>query len=398
MTIADQETIASPAHDRSPVAVLRGIGTAAPPALLQSDAATMAEGLACESDKQRSFLQRVFSRSGVTTRGSVLVDAVADGSTDRYARLLSFYRRRSNPDDAGPTTAARMALYADYAPPLAERAAREALDASHISPGAITHLITVSCTGFFAPGLDVALIERLGLPLDVRRAHLGFMGCHGAFNALGAARAIVRGDERAVVLVCTVELSSLHFAYGFDPGKLVANALFADGAAAVVVTAQNDESTVPPHFGSAAAQKWIIRDTASYLVPQSHDAMTWRIGDNGFLMTLAPELPALVKNNVRPWLHRWLARHDLTVAEIGQWAVHPGGPKILEAVAEALDVNADDLRPSYDVLATHGNMSSATILFVLQQLERAAKKTGPCVAIGMGPGLMMEAMLLDGSG
>jgi predicted naringenin-chalcone synthase len=210
------------------------------------------------------------------------------------------------------------------------------------------------------------------------------MGCHAAFNALAAARNAAASDPAARVLVCCVELCSLHQAYGNDPGKLVANALFADGAAAAVVGAS-------PQV--AAADPITVEDFSSCLLADCQDAMTWKIGDFGFEMTLSPGVPEIIRRQLLPWCKNWLARNDLELTDISAWAIHPGGPKILSAIAEALNLTEGDLGPSRHVLANYGNMSSTTILFILQQM--AASMSGPCVAIGLGPGLMAEGMLLN---
>jgi predicted naringenin-chalcone synthase len=326
---------------------------------------------------QQGWLKRVFRQSGIESRGSVL----ARQGDDQFETLRKFYPPSTGPDDRGPTTAARMAVYARQAPDLAHDAAAKALEHSRIRPAQITHLITASCTGFFAPGLDAALIERLGLNRGVRRLHVGFMGCHAAFNALSAARDAV-ANPHARVLLCCVELCSLHWAYGADPGKLVANTLFADGAAAAVIGRDSQADSTP----------WRLEDFSSFLIPDSSDAMTWNIGDNGFEMTLSAGVPEIIRRHLGPWCQSWLARHDLKISDIAGWAVHPGGPKILSAVNDALQLHPGDLRFSQAVLARHGNMSSATVLFILQQM--AAEISGPCVAIGLGPGLMAEGMLL----
>jgi predicted naringenin-chalcone synthase len=258
------------------------------------------------------------------------------------------------------------------------------LDDAHLKPSSITHLLTVSCTGFFAPGLDCALIERLALSPSVHRLHIGFMGCHGAFNALAAARDAVRADRNAKVLVCSVELCSLHLAYDFDPGQLVANGLFGDGAAAVVVGR-------PRRRDSSA---WILRDCASQLLLDSRDAMTWKIGDHGFQMTLSPGVPNIIRRQLRDWVEPWLSRHNLTLPDISDWAIHPGGPKILSAAAEALGLPESATRYSRAILREHGNLSSASVLFILQKMG-ADENPGPCVAIGLGPGLMAEGMMLQ---
>jgi prepilin-type processing-associated H-X9-DG protein len=189
------------------------------------------------------------------------------------------------------------------------------------------------------------------------------------------------------VLVCCVELCSLHFAYGWDAGRLVANALFADGAAAAVV---GPSSAARGGDGDSL----FLRDSASFLLPGCPEAMTWRIGDHGFSMTLSPGVPKLIREHLGDWCRDWLARHDLTPEKIGGWAIHPGGPKILEAVAGALALPDDILVHSRAILSQHGNMSSATVLFILNRMSRQSPRR-PIVAIGLGPGLMAEGMLFE---
>jgi predicted naringenin-chalcone synthase len=165
---------------------------------------------------------------------------------------------------------------------------------------------------------------------------------------------------------------------------MVANALFSDGAAAMVI-ASGSASDRPPAYT-------ILAD-GSTLLPDCEDAMTWRIGDHGFAMVLSPRVPDLIGEHVRPWLERWLERHGRTIESIGSWAIHPGGPRILSVFGETVGLERSQLSPSFRVLADHGNMSSPTIAFVLQRLLEAGAP-GPCVAIGFGPGLAVEAVLL----
>jgi predicted naringenin-chalcone synthase len=337
--------------------------------------------LGCFDDTQKSWMKRLYLRSGIDTRCSVLAGESAE---DQLKLPRQFYHRATGPGDRGPTTAQRMVRYAMEAPKLAEKSARLALQDAELHAEQITHLITVSCTGFFAPGLDSILIEKLNLPREVQRIHVGFMGCHAAFNALAAARAASAADLQARVLVCCVELCSLHLAYGIDPGKLVANSLFADGSASVVV----GPSAGRDHGG------WHLNDFSSCLLKGSSDAMTWNIGDHGFEMGLSAGVPSIIRDQLFPWCSQWLAKNDLDISDIQGWAIHPGGPKILTAVAEALSLAPKDLRFSRDILSRYGNMSSSTVLFILQKMS--AIVSGPVVAIGLGPGLMAEGMLLNG--
>ncbi len=330
-------------------------------------------------EAQKSWIKRLFLRSGIESRCSVLA---GDNPQEQRARLRAFYPRVKGPHDRGPGTLQRMERYAIEAPLLAERSARSALETSQIDPSRITHLITASCTGFFAPGLDSALIEKLHLPRTVRRIHVGFMGCHAAFNALAAARDIAAASSDARVLVCSVELCSLHLAYGDDPGKLVANSLFADGSASAIVGQSGEDEA-----------GLVLDDFSSCLMEGCADAMTWKIGDHGFEMTLSAGVPEHIRTQLGPWCKNWLAHNDLEVGDIRGWAIHPGGPKILTSVADALALDHHELRYSRNILARYGNMSSATVLFILQKM--AADISGPIVAIGLGPGLMAEGMLIN---
>jgi prepilin-type processing-associated H-X9-DG protein len=351
---------------------INGLGTALPRGKIdQTTSAAMAQAVSCNDMQQRRLLPTLYRRSKVQQRGSVLLN---DGE------MQSFYPPAESQTDGGPTTHRRMARYEIEAPRMAHEAAAAALDDANGTASAITDLITVSCTGFAAPGMDIRLIESLGLPPTVARTHIGFMGCHGAFNALRVARSI-GADASRRVLICAVELCSLHFAYGWHPQRIVANALFADGAAAVVGR------------GSEHRSGWAIADNGTTIVPDSADAMTWHIGDHGFVMTLSPRVPELIREHLCPFLSRWLAACDMRISDVRSWAVHPGGPRVAGTVAEALGVPHDCVADSLGVLRECGNMSSPTILFILDRLrQRDAPR--PCVALGFGPGLTIEAMLL----
>lgn len=363
-----------------------GIGTAVPPHQVSGrDAVTLGERVNAGNGSRAALLRRIQRRSQVQSRSSVLV---ASNRTDLpLEERLPFYGAES------PSTAARMAQFARHATPLALAAAGAALADAAVAPAQITHLVTVCCTGFQAPGFDLALIEQLGLAAGVQRTHVGFMGCHGALNGLRVARAFVEADAKAVVLLCAVELCSLHLHYGWDPEKVVANALFADGAGALVATASSGACG----GRAAAAHDAQLRLLASgaTLIPASQHLMHWQIGDHGFEMGLSPQVPAVVAGQLHPWLMRWLGEQGRDLAEITTWAVHPGGPRILQACASALALTAEQLAPSLAVLREHGNMSSATILFILDRLRRSPAKRGPCLALAFGPGLSAEVALLE---
>ena len=356
---------------------LHGIGTAVPTQQLsQAEAVEVAHRINAESPEQVRLMSRIYQKTKVLTRGSVLLenDAV-DGTTKER---LSFYGSES------PGTAERMQVFDAHAGGLALEAAAKALKDADISAGAITHLVTVSCTGFQSPGVDLFLMEKLELAPSVQRTHIGFMGCHGAMNGLRVAHAFAEMDPNAVVLLCAVELCSLHMAYGWHPEKVVANALFADGAAAVVASANP----------SPAHQSLVLRRSGSMVIPDSADLMHWNIGDHGFAMGLSPRVPETVGAALLPWLRDWLADQAIDLEAVTSWAIHPGGPRILSTCAEVLSLGPNLLLDSRAVLQEHGNMSSATILFILERLRRRST-AGPCLALAFGPGLSTEVALFD---
>jgi len=357
--------------------ILHGIGTAVPSRRLsQADAVQVAHRINAETPEQTRLLSRIYQKTKVLSRGSVLLEK--DGDDGTIQERLSFYGAES------PSTAERMQAFDDYAGGLALEAAAKALSDGDISSAAITHLVTVSCTGFQSPGVDLFLIEKLALAPSVQRTHIGFMGCHGAMNGLRVAHAFAEMDPQAVVLLCAVELCSLHMAYGWHPEKVVANALFADGAAAVVASANP----------SLSHQSLALRRSGSMVIPNSADLMHWEIGDHGFAMGLSPLVPETVGAALLPWLRDWLKEQAIPLEAVTSWAVHPGGPKILSTCSEVLSLEPNRLLDSRAVLQDHGNMSSATILFILERLRRR-ECSGPCLALAFGPGLSAEVALFD---
>ncbi|MCX6545174.1 MAG: type III polyketide synthase [Acidobacteria bacterium] len=356
-----------------------GVGTASPPcSISQEHAVALARAYGCTTEEHQRQLKALYRLTRVKTRHSVVLDS---DSRDGIPRQ-SFFPAMQNSEDRGPTTTERMARYEKEAPPLAARAAGVALAEAGLAPGAVTHVVTVSCTGFAAPNFDVGLIRDLGLNWTVARTHVGFMGCHGALNGLRVAKAYADSIPDARVLVCAVELCSLHYQYGWNGDRLVANAIFADGAAAIVgggrPRAQEDE--------------WVLSANGASLLEDSAELMAWRIGNHGFEMSLSARVPGVIERELRPWLDGWLAAEGTAVDQIASWAVHPGGPRILEACARTIGLQRNDYAVSQEVLGEFGNMSSPTILFILDRLRRRHAPR-PCLAIGFGPGLAVEAAL-----
>ncbi|MCH7686894.1 MAG: type III polyketide synthase [Planctomycetes bacterium] len=347
-----------------------GLGTAVPPnCVSQEDALEMSTELICEDTRQQRLLRTLFRKSGVENRHTVIPWKTG------YA-----WKRDSG---RGPTTAERMRLYTEHAAPLARRAAAKALEEAEIDHRNVTHLITVSCTGFDAPGVDVDLIQSLGLRPTTQRVHVGYMGCHGVINALRVARGLAASEPNACILLCAVELCSLHYRLTWDDEGIKGNALFADGAAALVGA----------NRAPARSTIWNVRGTGSCLIPDSVDEMSWRIGDHGFEMRLTSRVPALIEEHLNRWMSAWLDGFGQTIDTVGTWAVHPGGPKIVDAVENALCLPANACSMSRQVLRQLGNMSSPTVLFILDRLRRSEPAL-PIVALGFGPGLTAEAALL----
>jgi predicted naringenin-chalcone synthase len=362
---------------------LLGIGTSLPDhAIAQRDAATLAASFANATPGRERALEALYRKSGIRTRGSVLLD---DPGGEGY--IQEFFPPAETTAEGGPSTGERMARYALEAGRLAVDAARRAVAAAAIDPATITHLVTCSCTGFASPGVDIEVIEEIGLSPAVARTHVGFMGCHGAFNALRVADAFAATGADAVVLVVCVELCSLHFQYGDHDDHVVANSLFADGAAAAVCR------TAAP-LAPTGARPWRLVRQTSRILPGSLREMGWLIGDHGFEMSLSARVPDLIAAHLAPAVAAMLAAAGVAPGTVATWAVHPGGPRILSAVEAALQLQPDALAASRGVLAEHGNMSSATILFVLERL-RGADARGPCVALAFGPGLSVELAVLD---
>lgn len=368
---------------KHPAPAIVGLGCAAP-AHRRTQAEALAAALSLSpprTDSERRQVEAIYRKSGVESRG------VAGGTFDRSAGEpadpFGIFLPGGPGEWRGPSTRERMAEYTRRATELAVRASRAALHDASVAPAGITHLVTASCTGFAAPGWDQELIQQIGVSPSVARCHVGFMGCHAAINALRVGAAFARADPPARVLVCCAEVCSLHFQYLAPPDGVVANALFADGASAVVVAA--DAPAPIARLGSFASR----------ILADSKDQMGWEIGDHGFEMRLGTELPRTIAAGAGPWLAGWLDQAGIRMAEVGSWAVHPGGPKILSAVGEALSLAAEALGASRRVLAAHGNMSSPTVLFILEELRRsAAGIVLPCVVLSFGPGVAAEALLL----
>ena len=322
------------------------------------DAISMSTDCVCRTERDARILRTIFRRTRIDKRHLCVPYSTAYKWVPVPPSQMSVAEADAS---RGPTTAERMQLYAEHSAPLAVRSATSAIASAKVSPREITHLISVSCTGFEAPGIDVELMDQLGLSATVERIHVGFMGCHGAINGMRVALGVTAADRTANALLVATELCSLHFCFSWEPERLVGNALFADGSAAMLCKGCESEA--------GEELRWRVAATGSCLFRDSRDAITWRIGDFGYEMSLSNEVPELIKANLRPWLQAWLEQHELSIADVGSWAIHPGGPRILDAVEESLGLSSEATRVSRGILRSHGNMSSPTVLFILEQIS-----------------------------
>ncbi|WP_258103010.1 type III polyketide synthase [Marinoscillum sp. MHG1-6] len=332
------------------------------------------------SEEQQHELRLLYRASGIKTRHSV----VADYGTD-HPETYEFY-----PKDEGlypiPSVDERMRFYESNALDLSVSAVNNCLDGEKIKGDKITHLITVSCTGMQAPGLDISLIPALRLRTDVIRSTVNFMGCYAAILALRQADQILKSDHKAKVLIVCVELCSIHFQQSVSEDDLLAGALFADGAAAVLVE------------GSTKRGKQLeLLSFYSDLDLDARDEMSWKISQSGFLMRLSPEVPAAIQKGIKGLMTRLLKKISLTSEQVDYYAIHPGGKKILEVIEKEVGISKMDNFHSYEVLRAYGNMSSPTVLFVIKKLleELEEQETSKNIlSFAFGPGLTLESMML----
>ncbi|WP_340588019.1 type III polyketide synthase [Erythrobacter alti] len=308
-------------------------------------------------ERKAAVFRRMEARGGIDHRFSVL------SGKDAALDFGSFYM-----NGASPGTGKRMQRYAAAAPDLALQAI-----AALPSTKGVTHLVIASCTGFMAPGLDQVIARRLGLAADVERVSIGFMGCYAGITLLRTAAHIVRSDPDARVLAVAVELCSLHLQETDDLESLLAMGQFADGAAAALVSAQGEGLGLGEGLSAA--------------LEDSDDLITWTVGDTGFAMHLSGAVPGRLADALDD---ADLQRKIVGNAPPDAWAVHPGGRSVLDAVERGLSLSSDALHASRTVLSEYGNMSSATVIFVLERLMRERPESG--IALAFGPGLAMEGL------
>lgn len=327
------------------------------------------------------MIRHVFHRSGIERRYSVVPDFTGTGEAELFRRTEAGTLVR-------PSTRERMQAFGRHASPMATELAGRLVDGTAgFGPEDVTHVITVSCTGFQNPGPDWNIVTELGLPPGVERYNLGFMGCYAALPALRMARQFCLARPEAVVLVVCLELCSLHMQMDSSPDAILGNALFSDGAAAALVSAR------PPAEDAAAL---VLNGFGSAMAPEGRREMAWEIGNLGFHLMLSSYVPDVIGANIGRITEGLLGPQGLVPGDIDLWAVHPGGKAILDRVAGALALDPGQIADSRAVLRDFGNMSSATILFVLRRmLEEAGERRRSITAMAFGPGLTIESALLE---
>lgn len=359
--------------------MLIDIATASPPFVVDQKTATdeLKKRMAVTAAAGR-MIDMASHHSGISTRYFVIPDGDLSAEKKFYSNAEGYI---------SPDTKTRMTEYERWSKVLTGNAVSEILEKNDVSPNDVERLITISCTGFFAPGLDYYLIDRFKFPASVKRTNIGFMGCAASligFNSVLESMSQLQNANGKTLLV-SVELCSLHLQTEPTRDNILANMIFADGCAAALF--DNAQS---------ATRGLQLLSTSSYLFKNSAEYMGWKIGNSGFEMLLSSELPKIILNDAAPELKNILAQHNLSPDQITHWALHPGGRAILDSLQNGMNISEEKMTPSRTVLKNYGNLSSASILFVLKELMKntALKNDEMVCAVAFGPGLTMEVALL----
>jgi len=344
------------------------IATSVPPHDVHHAFVTFAESMLPEGTG-RNLFRRMVRMSAIEHRYSFL-EPIGNGH--------EYWRDAEDLYVVGnfPTTRRRMQAFERFAPRLAG-CALDKLRLTEAERQAITHVIVTCCTGLYAPGLDIEIVNHLGLNPSVERTMIGFMGCYAAINALKSAHHIVRSESDAKVLILNLELCTLHLKETQDMEQMLSFLLFADGCAACLVSGEPEGLAIDSFL--------------AINIPETSALITWRIGEMGFDMQLSGKVPGEIKRSLPNVSSQMLRGREAGAIDL--WAVHPGGRTILDAVEHSLGLGPDALNISRDVLARFGNMSSATVMFVLEQVLKNARKGQAGCAMSFGPGITAETML-----
>lgn len=324
----------------------------------------------------KSIIHRIYSNSGITKRHSVINDFRQNG----HARF--FFQKDGSL--ASPTTGSRNEVYSSHAKKLFVDVARKLLNENpSFEAKDITHVITVSCTGFFAPEPAYEVVKELGLSPSTERFHLGFMGCFAAFPALKMARSFCKADPDAAVMVICLELCSIHFQDSENTDNLISASVFADGGSGAIVSSRKPNNT-----------GYRLDHFATSIADESEKDMAWTIGDTGFDMVLSTYVPDIIKSNLKEAILPLFTNFNKSLEDIQHWAIHPGGRAILDKIETNFELQPYQLEASRSVLSNYGNMSSATIFFVLNHLlKQSSNRDESTLAMAFGPGLTIESGL-----
>ncbi len=355
---------------------IKSIGTATPEnKISQARAEDFMTTLMGKDELSRRMLSKVHSSSKIDTRYSVIQDFNTDGESDFF--------KNTEP----PSVEDRMKLFKDKAVTLSAQAVMDCLKNSSTGIEDITHLITISCTGMYAPGLDIELIKELGLKPNIERYCINFMGCYAAFNGIKMANHICASDKSAKVLIVCCELCTIHFQKEFTEDNILANAIFGDGAACVLM---EPDSFSDDRFSLE------IKSTYCDLAFKGENSMAWYIKNTGFQIVLSSYIPALVRDEIQNLLNNVTGKLRIKKEDISFYAVHPGGKRILEAIEQSLDLKNNELELSYRIMRDYGNMSSCSVLFVLKELMKnisVSDKGKNIFSCAFGPGLTLESII-----
>jgi len=357
--------------------MLIDIATASPPfKVAQSYAASELKKRMGGTAAISRMIDMAANQSGIDHRFFVIKDG-EENSTEKFFTKDGHH--------FSPDTKSRMTEYEKWSIFLTKQAVSELAQKNKIDFGSIDRIITISCTGFFAPGLDYELIKEFKISPSVKRTNIGFMGCAAALIGVNTVWEAMNQNYSENVLMISVELCSLHLQTEPTRDNILANMIFADGAAAAFFSRKNisNERKLEMQF----AESFLFEDSAKF--------MGWKIGNNGFEMMLSSELPKIILNSAAPRAKEILNNQGIDISKIKHWALHPGGRAILDSLQNGLELSDEHLKPSRDVLRNFGNLSSVSILFVLKNIIETVEfiKDDYLCAIAFGPGLTMELVL-----
>lgn len=357
--------------------MLIDIATALPPyKVAQSFAADELKKRMGGTSAISRMIDMAANQSGINQRFFVIPDGDEKSTEMFFTKDGNYF---------SPDTKTRMIEYEKWSVELAKKAVIDLGEKNKIDFSLVDRLITISCTGFFAPGLDYELIKVFKISPTVKRTNIGFMGCAASLVGINSVWEAMKQNSNENILMVSVELCSLHLQTEPTRDNILANMIFADGAAAAFFSKRN----------ILEKRKLEIQFTESYLFEDSAKFMGWKIGNNGFEMMLSSELPKIILNSAAPRAKEILVNNGIELSQIKHWALHPGGRAILDSLQNGLTLSDEQLKPSREILRNFGNLSSVSILFVLKNIidNYSFQKDDYCCAIAFGPGLTMELVL-----